>query len=127
MNKKSITDIDLSGKRVLMRVDFNVPLQDGKVTDDRRIRSALPSIEYALKNKASVILMSHLGRPKGDNKDQFKLNPVATRLSELLNRPVQKMDEVVGTAVSAAAQTLKPGEVMLLENTRFESGESKNI
>ncbi len=126
MNKLSITDIDVSGKRVLMRVDFNVPLQTGQVTDDRRIRAALPTIQHVLEQGAAVILVSHLGRPKGDDKDQFKLDPVADRLGELLGQAIQKMDHVVGPAVEEAVKSMQAGEVILLENTRFEAGETKN-
>ena len=125
MNKKSIADIDVSGKRVLVRVDFNVPLQDGVVTDDRRIRAALPTIEHLLKNNAAVILMSHLGRPKGVDA-AFKMDPVAAQLSDLLNRPVQKLDDCVGEAVEQAVLSMQPGQVTVLENTRFHSEETKN-
>lgn len=126
MNKKSITHIDLSGKRVLVRVDFNVPLQEGNVTDDRRIRAALPTIEYLLKHKAAVILMSHLGRPKGQVVDDLKMDPVAERLGELLDRPVTKLDDCVGPAVEEAVMAMQPGEVILLENTRFHRAEKEN-
>ena len=126
MNKKTITDIDVSGKRVLVRVDFNVPLQDGAVTDDRRIRAALLTIEYLLQNGAAVVLMSHLGRPKGQVVDSLKMDPVAARLSELLGRPVQKLDDCVGEAVESAVNAMQPGDVILLENTRFHPEEKKN-
>jgi phosphoglycerate kinase len=126
MNKKSLTDIDVSSKRALVRVDFNVPLQDGTVTDDRRIRAALPTIEYLLKHNAAVILMSHLGRPKGPEDTQFKMDPVAARLSELLDRPVKKLDDCVGPSVESAVQAMQPGDVILLENTRFHAEETKN-
>ncbi len=126
MNKKTITDIDVSGKRVLVRVDFNVPLQDGAVTDDRRIRAALPTIEYLLKNGAAVVLMSHLGRPKGQVVDDLKMDPVAARLSELLGRPVKKLDDCVGETVETAVNAMQPGDVILLENTRFHPEEKKN-
>ncbi len=126
MNKKTISDIDVSGKKVLVRVDFNVPLQDGVVTDDRRIRAALPTIEYLLKQNAAVILMSHLGRPKGQIVDGLKMNPVAERLSALLERPVKKMDDCVGTAVESAVNAMQMGDVILLENTRFHAEEKKN-
>jgi phosphoglycerate kinase len=126
MNKKSLTDIDVSSKRALVRVDFNVPLQDGAVTDDRRIRAALPTIEYLLKHNAAVILMSHLGRPKGPEDTQFKMDPVAARLSELLDRPVKKLDDCVGPSVESAVQAMQPGDVILLENTRFHAEETKN-
>ncbi len=126
MDKKTLTDIDVSGKRVLLRVDFNVPLQDGVVGDDRRIRSALPTIEYLLKRNAAVILMSHLGRPKGQALDALKMNPVAERLAELLDHPVKKMDDCVGLEVESAVKAMRPGDVILLENTRFHPEEKKN-
>jgi phosphoglycerate kinase len=132
MNKKSITDINVAGKKVLVRVDFNVPLssKDPKdtitVTDDMRIRAALPTLNHLLNQGAALILCSHLGRPSSAADTQYAMNPVAERLRDLLGRPVTKLDEVVGDSVSAAATTLKPGEVLLLENTRFESGEKKN-
>ena len=126
MNKKSITDIDVSGKRVLVRVDFNVPLSEGTVTDDRRIRAALPTIEYLLKHNAIVILMSHLGRPKNAVEEGLRLNPVADRLGQLLNQAVTKLDDCVGPAVEAAVNAAQPGEVIVLENTRFHAAEKKN-
>jgi phosphoglycerate kinase len=127
MTKKRLADLtDLRGKRVLIRVDFNVP-QDaaGHITNDRRIRAALPTIRHVLDAGASAIVMSHLGRPKGDPKKDapFKMDKVAARLRELLGKPVHKVDEVVGPQASAAAQSLKPGEVLLLENLRFHPGE----
>ncbi|MCA9973576.1 MAG: phosphoglycerate kinase [Anaerolineales bacterium] len=132
MNKKTVTDIDVQGKKVLVRVDFNVPLSSKDpndtiaVTDDTRIRAALPTLNYLLDNGAALILCSHLGRPKSAADRHLTMDPVAQRLSELLARPVQKMDQVVGDAVAAAAASLQPGDVMLLENTRFEPGEKKN-
>jgi phosphoglycerate kinase len=127
MAKKTLADLkDLRGKRVLIRVDFNVPLDAaGNVTNDRRIRAALPTIRQALDAGAAVIVMSHLGRPKGDPKKDapFRMDRVAGRLQELLGRPVRKVDEVVGPAVTSAAQSLKPGEVLVLENLRFHPGE----
>ncbi len=126
MNKKTVRDVDVTGKRVLVRVDFNVPIQDGEVTDDTRIRAALPTIQYFIEKGAKVILMSHLGRPKPENRDQFKMDPVAKRLSELLGRPVKKVDAVVGPEVEKAVAEMQPGDVLLLENTRFEPGERKN-
>lgn len=126
MNKKTVRDVDVTGKRVLVRVDFNVPIQDGEVTDDTRIRAALPTIQYLIEKGAKVILMSHLGRPKPENRDQFKMDPVAKRLSELLGRPVKKVDAVVGPEVEKAVAEMQPGDVLLLENTRFELGERKN-
>ncbi|HEX6271240.1 MAG TPA: phosphoglycerate kinase [Anaerolineales bacterium] len=126
MNKKTVRDIDLKGKRVLMRVDFNVPMQDGKVTDDKRIRASLPTIKYVLDQGASLILMSHLGRPKGGPNPEFSLRPAADVLASLLGVPVKMAPNTVGAAVEALAMELKPGEVLMLENTRFHPGEEKN-
>ncbi len=126
MNKKTVKDIDLKGKRVLMRVDFNVPMADGKVTDDKRIRASLPTIQYVLEQGASLILMSHLGRPKGGPDPEFSLKAAAEVLAGLLNRPVQMAPDCVGAEVEKMAQALKPGEVLMLENTRFHAGEEKN-
>lgn len=127
MAKKTVADLkDLDGKRVLVRVDFNVPLdQAGNITSDRRIQAALPTIRYILDKGGSAIVMSHLGRPKGDPaKDApFKMDRVAGRLQELLGKPVTKLDEVVGPKVQAAAKTLKPGEILVLENLRFDPRE----
>ena len=126
MNKKTVKDIDLKNKRVLMRVDFNVPMADGKVTDDKRIRAALPTIKYCLDQNASVILMSHLGRPKSASDSQFSLRAAAEVLSTLLARPVKMAPDCVGPEVEAMAKALKPGEVLMLENTRFHAEEEKN-
>ncbi len=126
MAKKTVRDVDVNGKRVLVRVDFNVPLDQGAVTDDTRIRAALPTLEYLLEQGAKIILMSHLGRPKEDNRDQFRMDPVAARLGELLGRPVHKVDALVGDDVEEAVSAMQAGEVLLLENTRFEKGETKN-
>ncbi|UCC88616.1 MAG: phosphoglycerate kinase [Anaerolineales bacterium] len=126
MNKKTIRDVDVKGKRVLVRVDFNVPLKDGAVTDDRRIRAALPTIQYLLDHGAAVVLMSHLGRPKGEPKPEFRMNPVAERLGELLGIPITKLDDCVGVQVENRVKAMKSGEVILLENTRFKPGETKN-
>ncbi len=126
MNKKTVRDIDLKGKRVLMRVDFNVPMENGQVTDDKRIRAALPTIQYVLDQGASVILMSHLGRPKGGPDPAFSLKPVADVLAGLLGRPVHMAPDCVGPQVETMAKALKPGEVLMLENTRFHPGEEKN-
>jgi phosphoglycerate kinase len=126
MNKKTVRDIDLKGKRVLMRVDFNVPMQNGKVSDDKRIRASLPTIKYVLDQGASLILMSHLGRPKGGPDPEFSLRPAAEVLSSLLGIPVKMAPDSVGAEVEALAKQLKPGEVLMLENTRFHAGEEKN-
>ena len=127
MVKLSLQDLELKGKRVLVRVDFNVPLDAwGRVGDDRRIRSSLPTIRYILAAGGSVILMSHLGRPKGKAVPEMRLGPVAESLSELLGLPVKKMDDCVGEEVEKAASALKPGEVMLLENLRFHPEETSN-
>jgi phosphoglycerate kinase len=126
MNKKTVRDVDLRGKRVLMRVDFNVPMADGVVTDDKRIRAALPTIQYVLDQGASVILMSHLGRPKGGPDPEFSLKAPAETLGKLLGKPVQMAPDCVGPAVEAMASALKPGDVLMLENTRFHKGEEKN-
>lgn len=127
MAKKTIRDIDCQGKRILMRVDFNVPMQEGVVTDDKRIRAAMPTIQYALDHGASVILMSHLGRPKGTGFDpEFSLRPAAETLGKLLGRPVQMAPDCVGAEVEALAEALQPGDLLMLENTRFHKGEEKN-
>lgn len=126
MNKKTVRDIDLKGKRVLMRVDFNVPMENGQVTDDKRIRAALPTIQYVLDQGAAVILMSHLGRPKGGPDPAFSLKPVAEALAGLLGRPVQMAPDCVGPEVERMARALKPGDVLMLENTRFHASEEKN-
>jgi phosphoglycerate kinase len=126
MNKKTVKDIDLKGKRVLMRVDFNVPMADGKVTDDKRIKASLPTIQYVLEQGASVALMSHLGRPKGGPDPEFSLKAAAEVLAGLLGRPVKMAPDCVGPEVEAMAKALKPGDVLMLENTRFHAGEEKN-
>lgn len=126
--KKTIKDIDWAGKRAVMRCDFNVPLDGDTITDDIRIRAALPSIEYLIDNGASVVLMSHLGRPKGEPKPEFSLAPVAKRLAELTGKEVKFVpsDVVVDENVKAAAKELKAGEMMLIENVRYKAGETKN-
>jgi len=125
-NKKTIKDIDIRGKRILVRVDFNVPIKDGKVGDDTRIRAALPTIEYLLNGGAAVILCSHLGRPKGGPDPKFTLKPVADYLSQLMKKPVLFSEDCVGPTAEKAAKALKPGEVLVLENTRFHPEEEKN-
>ncbi len=126
LNKKTIEDIEVKGKKVLVRCDFNVPLKDGAITNDKRIVASLPTIQYLLKNDAKVILCSHLGRPKGEVVPEFSLKPVAARLSELLGLEVKMADDVVGDTANALAAELKEGEVLLLENVRYEKGETKN-
>jgi phosphoglycerate kinase len=126
MNKKTVRDVDVQDKRVLVRVDFNVPLKESTVADDTRIRAALPTLNYLLEHGAALILCSHLGRPKGDVVSDLKMDPVATRLGELLGRPVKKLDDCVGPQVEAAAKEMKPGDIILLENTRFHAEERAN-
>jgi len=126
MNKKTVKDIDLKNKRVLMRVDFNVPMIEGKVADDKRIRAALPTIQYVLDQGASLLLLSHLGRPKGGPDPAFSLRAASETLSKLLNRPVKMAPDCVGPQVESMANALQAGEVIMLENTRFHIGEEKN-
>ena len=127
MNKMTVRDISLKGKRVLMRVDFNVPMAKGIVTDDKRIKAALPTIQYVLDQGASLILMSHLGRPKGTAfEPDFSLKAAAEALAKLLGKPVQMTPDCVGPEVEAIAHALKPGDVLMLENTRFHKGEEQN-
>ncbi len=132
MNKKTVADIDWMGKKALVRVDFNVPLSskdpadDIQVTDDTRIQAALPTLKYLLDHGAALILCSHLGRPKSAADRQFAMDPVARKLSEIIGKPVKKLDEVVGPEVQAAVRAMKPGEIILLENTRFDPRETKN-
>ena len=125
-NKKTVEDLDLQGKKVLVRVDFNVPIKDGTVGDDTRIRAALPTIEYLLEHGAAVILCSHLGRPKGKVQPEFSLRPVADHLSKLIDKPVAFSEECIGPVAEQAAEALKPGDVLVLENTRFYAGETNN-
>jgi phosphoglycerate kinase len=124
--KKTVRDIEVEGKRVLVRVDFNVPLAEGRVTDDTRIRAALPTLDYLLEHGAKVILMSHLGRPKGRAVDDLRLDPVSDRLAELLGRPVVKLHDCVGPDVETTVARMQPGDVVLLENTRFHPEETSN-
>src|SRR5258707_8424879 len=120
MSKLAIDQLDLKGKRVLMRVDFNVPQDEhGKITNTQRIDAALPTIKYVLDKGGSLVLMSHLGRPDGKRIEKFSLNPVAEKLQELLGRPVQFLQDCVGPDVELACASLKPGEIVLLENVRF--------
>lgn len=126
LNKKTIEDIEVSGKRVLVRCDFNVPLKDGVITSDKRIVASLPTIKYLIEKGAKVILCSHLGRPKGEFVPEFSLKPVAVRLSQLLGQEVKMAEDVVGESAQALAAGLKDREVMLIENVRYEKGETKN-
>ena len=126
MDKKTVKDIDVKGKRALVRVDFNVPLAGGEVADDTRIRAALPTIRHLLNQGAAVILISHLGRPKGEVREDLRMDPVARRLSELLGQEVVKVDDCTGPEVEAAAARLNSGQVLLLENLRFHKEEREN-
>ncbi|HEX8707083.1 MAG TPA: phosphoglycerate kinase [Pyrinomonadaceae bacterium] len=126
MNKLSIKDLDLKGKRAFVRVDFNVPVKGAKVEDDTRIRGALPTIQYAIEQGARVVLASHLGRPKGERVEKYSLRPVAEHLSQLLGKPVAFADDCVGEEVRRQVNALKDGEVLLLENLRFHAEEEKN-
>ena len=128
LNKKSLKDIDVKGKKVLVRCDFNVPIENGKINDEKRITSSLPTINYLLDNEAKVILMSHLGRPKGEAKKEFSLQPIAERLTELLKKKVifPGDEGVVSDAVKEQVDKMENGDIMLLENTRFRSEEKKN-
>jgi phosphoglycerate kinase len=125
-NKKSIRDIDVKGKKVLVRVDFNVPIKDGVVQDDTRVRAAMPTIQYLLDHGAAVILFSHLGRPKGGPDPKYTMKPVAEYLGGMLGKPVKFAEDCVGEPAEKAAAGLKPGEVLVLENTRFHPEEEKN-
>jgi phosphoglycerate kinase len=124
--KKSVRDIDVKGKKVLVRVDFNVPIKEGVVQDDTRIKAAMPTIQYLLDNGAAVILFSHLGRPKGGPDPKYSMKPVAEYLSKLTGKPVAFAEDCVGEAADKAAAALKPGDVLVLENTRFHPEEEKN-
>jgi phosphoglycerate kinase len=126
MQKKSVRDVEVRGKRVFCRVDFNVPMDGDRITDDTRIRAALPTIRYLVDQGAKVILASHLGRPKGKVVEELRLTPVATRLAELLEKPIQKLDEAIGLEVETAVANMQDGDVILLENVRFYPGEEKN-
>lgn len=124
--KKTMNDIDVQGKRVFVRVDFNVPMDNGTVADDTRIRAAIPTIEHLTNKGAKVILASHLGRPKGEVKEEMRLTAVGKRLSELINKPVTKLDESIGSVVESTIEQMKNGDIVLLENVRFHKGEEKN-
>ena len=129
MAKKTLDNIQVAGKRVLVRVDFNVPMKEGKITNDKRIVAALPTIKKLIADGGKVILCSHLGKPKNGPEEKFSLAPVAVRLSELLGQPVvfANDDEVVGENAKAAVAAMKDGDVVLLQNTRFRKEETKNI
>ena len=126
MQKKTVEQVQLSGKQVLMRVDFNVPVKDGKVTNDKRIRAALPTIRYILEQGGKLILMSHLGRPKGERRPEMSLSPCAEVLAQHLGQPVSFTADCIGDSVHAAVDQLKPGQVLLLENLRFYTAETQN-
>ncbi|WP_422124783.1 phosphoglycerate kinase [Planococcus sp. X10-3] len=126
MQKMTMKDLDLKGKRVFCRVDFNVPMKDGKVTDDTRIRAAVPTIEYLIDKGAKVILASHLGRPKGEVNEEMRLAAAGARLSELLHKDVKSLKESIGETVEKEITGLQEGDVLLLENVRFHAGEEKN-
>lgn len=126
LNKKTMKDIDVKGQRVFVRVDFNVPMADGAITDETRIRAAIPTIEYLVEQGAKVILASHLGRPKGEVKEDVRLTAVGIRLAELMGKPVTKLDESIGQAVEEAVANMQDGDILLLENVRFHAGEEKN-
>lgn len=124
--KKSIQDVELQGKRVFVRVDFNVPMEDGSITDDTRIRAAIPTIQALVDQGAKVILASHLGRPKGEVNEDMRLTAAGERLAQLMNKDVNKLDESIGEAVEAAIANMNDGDIVLLENVRFHKGEEKN-
>ncbi|SHM94752.1 phosphoglycerate kinase [Gracilibacillus kekensis] len=126
MNKQTIKDIDVKGKKVFCRVDFNVPMKDGEVTDDTRIKAALPTIQYLSDQGAKVILASHLGRPGGEVVEELRMDAVAKRLSDLISKTVIKTDQVYGDEVNQAVSQLEDGDLLLIENVRFEAGETKN-
>jgi phosphoglycerate kinase len=126
MDKKTVRDVDVAGKRVFVRADLNVPLDDNRITDDTRIRASLPTIIYLLERGATVILASHLGRPKGKVNDALRLRPVAERLSQLLGRPVRMTGDALGPGVQVAVDKLRPGDLLLLENLRFHAAEEAN-
>lgn len=124
--KQTMKDVTLQGKRVFCRVDFNVPMEDGAITDDTRIRAALPTINYLIEQDAKVILASHMGRPKGEVKEELRLTKVGEHLAKLLNKQVKKLDESIGSTVEQAVSEMKNGDIILLENVRFHAGEEKN-
>jgi phosphoglycerate kinase len=126
LQKATIRDVDVAGKRVLVRVDFNVPMEAGRIVDDTRIREAIPTIQNLVERSARVILITHLGRPDGQVDEAYRTTPLAERLSELMGRPVRHLDDCVGPAVEAAVRAMRDGEIVMLENVRFYPGETKN-
>jgi phosphoglycerate kinase len=126
LQKATIRDVDVAGKRVLVRVDFNVPLENGRIVDDTRIREAIPTIQNLAERSARVILMTHLGRPDGEVDEAYRTTPLAQRLGELMVRPVRHLDDCIGPAVEAAVGAMQDGEIVMLENVRFHPGETKN-
>jgi phosphoglycerate kinase len=126
LHKATIRDVDVAGKRVLVRVDFNVPMEGGRIVDDSRIRAALPTITDLVERNAAVILMTHLGRPDGHVDEAYRTRPLAERLSQLLRRPVHHLDDCIGPAVEAAVTAMRDGDIVMLENVRFHPGETKN-
>ena len=126
MDKKTVRDVDVQGKRVFLRADLNVPIDDGRITDDMRIRASLPTIVYLLERGATVILASHLGRPKGKVNDAMRMKPVADRLAQLLGRPVRMTGDALGAGVQVAIDKLRPGDLLMLENLRFHADEEAN-
>ncbi|TMF25784.1 MAG: phosphoglycerate kinase [Chloroflexi bacterium] len=126
LHKATIRDVDVAGRRVLVRVDFNVPLKNGRIIDDTRIREAIPTIQDLVERSARVILMTHLGRPDGQVDDAYRTTPLASRLAELIGRPVKHVDDCVGPAVEAAVKAMRDGDIVMLENVRFHPGETKN-
>jgi phosphoglycerate kinase len=126
LQKLTIRDVDVAGKRVLVRVDFNVPMEDGRIIDDTRIREAIPTIQNLLERHARAILLTHLGRPDGEVDEAYRTTPLAQRLGELIGRPVRHLDDCIGPAVEAAVKAMQDGEIVMLENVRFHPGEMKN-
>src|SRR6184192_17569 len=126
LQKATIRDLDVASKRVLVRVDFNVPIEDGRIVDDTRIREALPTIQNLVERSARVILITHLGRPDGQVDDAYRTTPLAERLGELMGRPVRHLEDCVGPSIEAAVTAMRDGEVVMLENARFYPGETKN-
>lgn len=125
-NKKTINDIDVKGKRVVIRVDFNTPMEQGEITDDTRIRGSLPTLKQLTDAGAKLVILTHLGRPKGEVKEELRLTAVAQRLAELIGKPVKKLDEWKGEAVTDAVNAMQDGDIIMLENVRFDAGEEKN-